>query len=205
MGTQRLLSPAYMRGGMGDGGGCHPRDNIALSWLARELDLSYDWFESVMTARELQTDWLAELVAQHHARMGYAHRFVGVYGKAFKAGTNLTVGSPATLLANLLRERGFEVEQYDPYVDEGPCPFDEPAVYFVATRHAEFALPEWEFPAGSVVLDPWRFVPERAGVEVIPVGRGRAAADELALSNALLAATNGGASHRELAAFEPSD
>ena len=38
---------------MGDGGGCHPRDNIALSWLARELDLSYDWFESVMIGREL--------------------------------------------------------------------------------------------------------------------------------------------------------
>ena len=173
MGTQRLLSPAYMSGGMGDGGGCHPRDNIALSWLARELDLSYDWFESVMTARELQTDWLAELVAEHHARKGFAHRRVGIYGKAFKAGTNLTVGSPATLLANLLRERGFEVEQYDPYVDEGPCPFDEAGVYFVATKHDDFAQADWEFPAGSVVLDPWRFVPARDGVEIVPVGIGR--------------------------------
>ena len=204
MGTQRLLSPAYMSGGMGDGGGCHPRDNIALSWLARELDLSYDWFESVMTARELQTDWLAELVAQHHTRMGYAHRFVGVYGKAFKAGTNLTVGSPATLLANLLRERRFEVQQYDPYVDEGPCPFDVPAVYFVATRHPEFALPEWEFPAGSVVLDPWRFVPARDGVEVVPVGHGRG--PTASLSATLLAATgNGKVAHRDLATLEPAD
>jgi UDPglucose 6-dehydrogenase len=173
LGTQRLLSPSYMRGGMGDGGGCHPRDNIALSWLARELDLSYDWFESVMTAREHQTDWLADLVVEHHERRAFPHSRVGIYGKAFKAGTNLTVGSPATLLANLLGERGLEVEQWDPHVDEGPCPFTEPGVYFVATRHEEFAEPGFEFPEGSVVIDPWRFVPPRPGLEVVHVGDGR--------------------------------
>jgi UDPglucose 6-dehydrogenase len=172
LGTQRLLSPAYLRGGMGDGGGCHPRDNIALSWLARELDLSYDWFEGVMLARERQTDWLADLVAEHHARRGFDHNRVGIYGRAFKAGTDLTVGSPATLLANLLAERGLEVELYDPHVDEGPCPFDEPRVYFVATCHDEFADSEWTFPEGSTVIDPWRYIPRREGVEVIHVGVG---------------------------------
>ncbi len=29
--TKRIISPAYMKAGMGDGGACHPRDNIALS------------------------------------------------------------------------------------------------------------------------------------------------------------------------------
>lgn len=208
LGTQRLLSPSYMRGGMGDGGGCHPRDNIALSWLARELDLSYDWFENVMLARERQTDWLADLVEEHHRRGRYAHNRVGIYGRAFKAGTNLTVGSPATLLANLLRERGFEVEQYDPHVDAGPCPFTEPGVYFVATRHDEFARPEWEFPAGSVVLDPWRFVPPRDGVEVVPVGDGRRRATVASLPADLLApmaAANGKGELADAAALRPAD
>ena len=172
--TERLLSPKYMGGGMGDGGGCHPRDNIALSWLAREIDLSYDWFEGVMLARERQTEWLADLVEEHHRRRRFEHDRVGIYGRAFKAGTNLTVGSPATLLRNLLQERGFEVEMFDPYVDEGPCPFDEPRVYFVATRHEEFASDGWSYPAGSVVLDPWRYVAARPDVEVVPVGVGAA-------------------------------
>jgi len=172
---RRLLSPAYLRGGMGDGGGCHPRDNIALSWLARELDLSYDWFESIMIARERQTDWLAELVEQHHARRGFPGRRVGIYGKAFKAGTNLTVGSPSVLLATLLEERGFSVEIYDPHIDQGPCPFSGPGVYVVATCHEEFASPEWEYPIGSVVIDPWRIVPRREGLEVIHVGVGQGA------------------------------
>jgi UDPglucose 6-dehydrogenase len=202
LGTERLLSPRYMGGGMGDGGGCHPRDNIALSWLARELDLSYDWFESVMTARELQTDWLAELVAQHHRRRGYAHNRVGIYGRAFKAGTNLTVGSPATLLRNLLEERGFDVMMFDPHVDEGPCPFDEPAVYFVATRHDEFASPAWRYPEGSVVLDPWRYVAPRPGVEVIPVGVGTEATAAHAFQDAVRAASlNGNGARRGVGAL----
>jgi UDPglucose 6-dehydrogenase len=168
---------------MGDGGGCHPRDNIALSWLAGELDLSYDWFENVMVARERQTDWLADLIAEHHERRGFDHNRVGIYGRAFKEGTNLTVGSPATLLANLLEERGFEVTMYDPYIDQGGSPFNEPGVYFVATKHPEFADPFWSFPAGSVVLDPWRFVPAHDDVDVIPVGVGRGTpADDLPTS-----------------------
>jgi UDPglucose 6-dehydrogenase len=171
--TDRLLSPRYMRGGMGDGGGCHPRDNIALSWLARELDLSYDWFENIMIGRERQTDWLADLVEAHHAHRGYAHRRVGILGRSFKAGTNLTVGSPATLLANILTERGFEVAMYDPYIDAGECEFDWAGVYFVATNHPQFCAPTWEFPTGSVVIDPWRYIPERSdGVEVVHVGVG---------------------------------
>jgi UDPglucose 6-dehydrogenase len=159
---------------MGDGGGCHPRDNIALSWLARQLNLSYDWFDNLMVCRERQTDWLADLVEEHHQRRGYAHRFVGIYGRSFKRGTNLTVGSPATLLANILKERGYDVGMYDPHIDEGACPFDAPGVYFVATDHLEFAAPEFQFPKDSVVIDPWRYVPEHAGVEVIRVGATKA-------------------------------
>ena len=171
--TSRLLSPKYLRGGMGDGGGCHPRDNIALSWLARKLDLSYDWFDNLMLCRERQTDWLADLIDEHHARRAYPHKFVGIYGRAFKRGTNLTIGSPATLLANILQERGYDVAMYDPHIDQGPCPFNQAAVYFVATDHAEFAAADFKFPAGSVVIDPWRYIGSRAAIEVIPVGVNR--------------------------------
>ena len=177
LGTERLLSPRYMRGGMGDGGGCHPRDNIALSWLARELDLSYDWFENIMLCREKQTDWLADLIMEHHRRRGFTDKRVGIYGRSFKAGTNLTVGSPATLLANILMERNFEVNMYDPHIDQGPCPFNSPGVYFVATCHQEFAQPGFRFPPGSTVLDPWRYIPAQDGVEIISIGQSFKSAD----------------------------
>jgi UDPglucose 6-dehydrogenase len=170
--TDRLLSTKYLGGGMGDGGGCHPRDNIALSWLARQMNLSYDWFENVMLCREKQTEWLADLIQEQHSRRGFAGKTIGIYGRSFKAETNLTVGSPATLLANILKERGFAVELYDPYIDGEPCPFNSAGVYFVATNHRQFATSDWEFPTGSVVIDPWRYIPRREGIDVIHVGVG---------------------------------
>jgi UDPglucose 6-dehydrogenase len=113
--TDRIISPRYMRGGMGDSGGCHPRDNIALSWLARELNLSYDLFSALMECREAQTGWLAGLVQKEQ---GAQHDLnVEIMGKAYKPETNLTVGSCATLLANMLREDGIEFEHTDPVVD----------------------------------------------------------------------------------------
>ena len=62
---ERIISNKYMFGGMGDGGGCHPRDNIALSWLAKKLNLSFNWYESIMSQRELQTEWLAKLIIKN--------------------------------------------------------------------------------------------------------------------------------------------
>jgi len=168
--TDRIMSPRYLKGGMGDGGGCHPRDNIALSWLAQQLNMSYDWFEHLMICREQQTEWLADLIEEHHNRQGYLHRRVGIFGKAFKRGTNLTVGSPALLLANILKERAFEVQLYDPHIDPWPCPFNWAGVYFVATNHDEFRAPTWNWPPNSVLIDPWRFVPQQAGITVVPVG-----------------------------------
>ena len=111
--NRRIISMAYMRGGMGDGGGCHPRDNIALSWLAREVGLSYDLFEALMICREKQTEWLASLI-QEELEAGNADS-VEILGKAYKPETALTVGSPATLLANILRERNVTFDHTDPF------------------------------------------------------------------------------------------
>jgi UDPglucose 6-dehydrogenase len=113
--TSRIISTRYLRGGMGDGGGCHPRDNIALSWLAREVGLSYDLFEALMVARERQTEWLADLIVEEQNSTS-EYRPIEIMGKAYKPETSLTIGSPALLLASMLSERGITFEHTDPYV-----------------------------------------------------------------------------------------
>eukprot|EP01104_Vermistella_antarctica_P002697 TRINITY_DN12914_c1_g1_i1.p1 TRINITY_DN12914_c1_g1~~TRINITY_DN12914_c1_g1_i1.p1 ORF type:complete len:427 (+),score=150.59 TRINITY_DN12914_c1_g1_i1:42-1322(+) len=164
--NRRLMSGAYMDGGMGDGGGCHPRDNIALSWLAQENNLSYDWYESVMVAREKQTEWLADLMLEHKDT-GLPNV---ILGKSFKPETNLTVGSPAILLKNLLEEKNVKVQMYDPHVDgeEEPEFVKKAAIFFIGTKHATFAV--FPFPQASIVLDPHRYIPEQSGVRVIAIG-----------------------------------
>lgn len=177
MATDRVVSPKYMRGGLGDAGGCHPRDGIALSWLSRELGMSYDVFGMLMEIREKQTQWLADLCDERAHATGFP---VVVLGKAYKAETNLTVGSCATLLVNILGERSrsdqradspLHVIQWDPHVDvEVPREVGAPAVFIVATDHREFY--EMDFSPGSVVLDPWGKMADRPEVEVVRIGRG---------------------------------
>lgn len=113
--TKRVISPAYLRGGMGDGGGCHPRDNIALSWLARQVGLSYDLFEALMVCREKQTEWLADLIFDEQ-NVHSAYHPITLLGKAYKPESNLTVGSPALLLAEILEERGIPFTHEDEHV-----------------------------------------------------------------------------------------
>ena len=61
---QRIISKKYMTAGMGDGGACHPRDNIALRWMAQKLNLQYDIFDAIMNAREVQAKNLAKYLVK---------------------------------------------------------------------------------------------------------------------------------------------
>lgn len=166
--TDRVVSPAYLRGGMGDGGACHPRDNIAMSWLAGQLGLAANPFEFVTRAREAQTRQLAVVVAAWANLSGLP---VVVLGKAYKPASDLTYGSPALLLAHYLTEMGVDFTQCDPYVDGEPLACRTRAVYVVATRHPEYETVR--VPPGSVVLDPHRYVRDQPDVKLVHLGRGR--------------------------------
>lgn len=163
----RLLSDKYLRGGCADSGPCHPRDNIALSWLARKLRMKYDLFGDLMKTREKQTEWLAEIIG-HESE--YNALPIIILGKAYKADTSIATGSAALLLMELLKERKFRFHAYDPFVDHESLDMIR-AVYFIATKHSCFK--DWKFPAGSVVIDPWRYIPEQEGVKLIPLGVGK--------------------------------
>lgn len=162
---QRLISMKYLYGGMADGGGCHPRDNIALSWLAKKLDMKYDWFENIMMQREKQTEWLVDLIKEQKDKHNLP---VTILGKSFKKETNIVVGSPAILLKNILDEYGVNVKMYDPKVDTEKFEIEK-SVFFIATNHDEFNT--YNYPKGSVILDPWGYITDKDGVEVIRIGR----------------------------------
>jgi UDPglucose 6-dehydrogenase len=166
-GYRRIISPAYLRGGMGDGGACHPRDNIAMSWLAGELGLSHNLFDDIMQARQYQTLWQAEQIINTHEETKLP---VVILGEAFKANTNITAGSPARLLTHYLRTWRVPHTVADPYCGK-PLTSLEPAIYFIATDHD--CWEDIEFPAGSHILDPWRnYVKAPHGCTYIPIGIG---------------------------------
>tara|TARA_B100001123_G_scaffold439056_1_gene575106 strand:+ start:719 stop:1960 length:1242 start_codon:yes stop_codon:yes gene_type:complete len=151
--TKRITSEKYLYAGMGDGGGCHPRDNIALSWLAKKLNLSSDWFENIMMQREKQSIWLRDLIIKN-----LVNNKVYILGRSFKPETNIETGSPSILLINLLKEKKLNIESFDPFIDKEKKDFIK-GTYFIGTKHDDFE--NFNFPDGSVVIDPFRFITKK--------------------------------------------
>jgi UDPglucose 6-dehydrogenase len=95
--TRRIMSNKYMKAGMGDGGACHPRDNIALRWLAQELELGYDLFAAVMTARERQAENMALEILKHGKNIFFS-------SNSYKPGTELVDGSYSLLVQHYIKK-----------------------------------------------------------------------------------------------------
>lgn len=166
--TDRLISGRYLSAGMSDGGGCHPRDQIAMSWLANNANLSFDIFGFLAHAR----DNFTKQQANHLVETSRASLLpICLLGLSYKKNIGLTVGSPAVLLSQFLLARGVEYCEFDPFVFPDSKMPEEPHVFFVGTNHDLFR--EISFPSGSVVIDPWgNVIPDSKNLTVVRPGRG---------------------------------
>ncbi len=159
--TDRIVSPRYMTAGMEDGGACHPRDNIALSAVCRKHGWSYDPWGAMMNERDGYTEWLAWMCIETGLP-------IVILGTAFKPETNMETGSPALLLADTISQLGHYCETFDTIINPRLYWDIGAACYFIGCKHKVFA--EYRFPAGSVVIDPHRYILEQDGVTVIRIG-----------------------------------
>ncbi len=165
--TERVISPRYMRGGVGDAGHCHPRDNTAMSHLAKKLDLSVDLMGFLASARDTQSEWLVDLACQWQDQIS---RDIVLLGVAYKPNISLTGGSIALLMQSQLKAKARYVTLIDPHIEEYNTSIpDHPAVYVVVTKHDVFL--NWRFAPGSVVIDPHGVIKDQPGVVVVRVGR----------------------------------
>ena len=146
--TQRIMSPAYMKAGMGDGGACHPRDNIALRWLAKKLNLNYDLFESIMTAREKQAENMALEILKHGNNIYFT-------SDTYKPGTQLIDGSYSLLVQYYVKKHGGTLVNG----------FDNPVQVIVRVHETDQITAD----NSTVIFDPWRTYPK--GDNVVYYGK----------------------------------
>lgn len=155
--TKRIVSPYYMKAGMGDGGGCHPRDNIALRTLSSEL--GYDIFDTIMKAREKQAENLANKLVELSKKYQLP---VVILGKSYKPDVGYTEGSTSILTSYFLEKQGIEFK-----FDSEP----EVAIYLLAHRGKFYNYP---YPKGSVIVDVWReFKLNDKDIKIIQYGNTR--------------------------------
>ncbi len=146
--TKRIVSPAYMKAGMGDGGACHPRDNIALRWLAKELDLGYDMFETIMTAREQQAENMAKAILEHGKNIWFS-------SDSYKAGTQMVDGSYSLLVQHYVKKHGGQLVNG----------IDTPVDVIVRVHESDQITAD----NSTIIFDPWRTYPE--GDNVVYYGK----------------------------------
>ena len=141
--TKRIVSPAYMKAGMGDGGACHPRDNIALRWLAKELDLGYDMFDTIMTARERQAETMAKAILTHGKNVWFS-------SDSYKPGTTLVDGSYSLLVQYYVKKHGGQLANG----------IETPVEVIVRVHESD----EVTADNSTIIFDPWRTYPEADNV-----------------------------------------
>ena len=163
----RIINSSYMKAGMGDGGACHPRDNIALRFLAKKLRLGYDLFNGIMLSREEQ----ARNMALKLVELAWDNNMpIVIHGKAYKPRVSYTEGSYSLLVGHFCKEVAAPYTENISvsYVDK--CTGDtydssKPAVFLLAhsatTTYRYWDNPDsdelyCEIPEGSIVVDPWR-------------------------------------------------
>ena len=191
IGLDSRIGRKYLTGGLGYGGPCFPRDNVALAFVASSLGVAADL--------PLATDRLNRSVAERitkrlRARFG-PELTIAVLGLAYKPLSHITEESQAVLLAKAFLEHGARVVAYDPLAGESAnhdlggrvlvldsakeC-LRQADVVLLATPDPEFAtLTIDDFLTGEgrkTVVDFWRTLPAALAtdrrIDYLAYGRG---------------------------------
>jgi len=187
IGHDSRIGGKYLKGAIGYGGPCFPRDNLAMGRLARDLGVQAALAETTDRENRSEVQRLAELVKKH-ARPGSK---VGILGLSYKPDTEVIEESQGILLARMLLDEELELLVYDPMalisaqlvLGDGPtytasaedC-VAQADIVVITTPWKEFSrIPERAFSGRrtrQVLIDAWRIAPAiwREKTTYIPVG-----------------------------------
>lgn len=101
------LSPAYLNPGFAFGGSCLPKDLRALLCKAKQHSCNISLLESILKSNEVQLRRGIDLILKTGKKK------IGLFGLAFKAGTDDLRDSPMLNVAETLLSKGREIYLFD--------------------------------------------------------------------------------------------
>jgi UDPglucose 6-dehydrogenase len=110
LGADNRIGRAYLTGALGYGGPCFPRDNLALSFIARELAASAPLAEATDAVNRALPARIAQRLLPRLTRA----RTVGILGLAYKPDTPVITESQSIDIARSLAATGVRVLAHDP-------------------------------------------------------------------------------------------
>ncbi|MDH3261079.1 MAG: UDP-glucose/GDP-mannose dehydrogenase family protein [Acidimicrobiia bacterium] len=188
MGYDRRIGHHFLSPGPGFGGSCFPKDTHALVAIAEAANYDFALLKGVIEVNDEQRQRIVDKVVSALPD-GIEGAAVGLWGLAFKAGTDDTRDSPAAELARMLAGRGARIRAFDPEatvdlagVELAADPLDAAKgadVLLIATEWPEFQVVDLrrvrDAMAGSVIVDARNILDpdavRRLGMEYHGVGR----------------------------------
>jgi UDPglucose 6-dehydrogenase len=194
LGLDSRIGRKYLTGGLGFGGPCFPRDNVALGFIAGALGARSELLLTTDTLNRSLADRILKQLGPRVSR----NATVAVLGLAYKPFTHVTEESQAIMIVTALLENGARVLAYDPLarqnadsalggraliLDSARDCLKSADVVLITTPDPEFkALKAADFRGHGrsvVVVDFWRILGEELsaapGIEYVAYGRGPAA------------------------------
>ncbi|MEZ6139790.1 MAG: nucleotide sugar dehydrogenase [Zavarzinella sp.] len=190
IGTDTRIGRKYLTGGLGFAGPCFPRDNVALSYFARQLGSECGLLEKNDHYNRNLSQRFVEKI-QPYIKKGST---VAILGLAYKPLSHVIEESQGIFLARALSDAGMRVIGYDPLAYEGAksalqyrtlvtddiqaC-LQDADIILVTTPDKIFLETPVETYFGKskeiTVIDFWRFLKDKfahqPGVTYIPIGK----------------------------------
>lgn len=113
IGSDTRIGKKFLNAGCGYGGSCFPKDVKALIKTGDDCGYSMNLLKAVESVNEKQKEVLFNKILKHYDNDLQGKRF-GVWGLAFKPGTDDMREAPSLVLIQRLLEAGAIVRAYDP-------------------------------------------------------------------------------------------
>ncbi|HEY1303422.1 MAG TPA: nucleotide sugar dehydrogenase [Vicinamibacterales bacterium] len=195
IGCDTRIGAKYLKGAIGYGGPCFPRDNVAFSVLARSIGARAELAEATDALNRYQVERVLGAVEARAHDSGV----IGVLGLAYKPDTAVVEESQGMALVARLLDLGHQVVAYDPKAMAAARlvlrrPFETAATAADCVRAASLVVVMTPWPefrelgddvfcrVGSrlTVIDCWRVIPKTvaAVAHVVYLGYGGTAQSE---------------------------
>ena len=110
VGSDTRIGKKYLKGALGYGGPCFPRDNVALTRLAFKLGAASDVPEATDATNKRQVQRIVNLVSN----LGLNSKKISVLGMSYKPDTPVIDESQGIMIANQLADLGLAISVNDP-------------------------------------------------------------------------------------------
>jgi len=187
LGTDKRVSPYYLKGGPAYGGPCFPRDNRAFAAFAQKYGYEAKLAKATDEVNWYQISHLKELVLKHLS----GDKKVSILGLAYKPNTPVIEESASIKLIEALLKHNMDITVYDPLAMDNTKEIYGDKIKYAssmeeclsASANWILALPYDQFKSIdstcivhnlTVIIDCWRMLePEKLGqkVKYIPLGK----------------------------------